>query len=1029
MPCGNNCNDIQVKIPHLKTTSDYSIVSIPYQPEAYVTPGGNELVSLYVDDKYSPLISLPFPVCFYDSVYSSVVVSSNGMLTFDASRAGGSASFRTLDPIPHSFYPPASIMGIHTDLDPRLGASPNDRKIEWRFEGIAPFRKFIVSYYHLGMFGASTSFCSRDAAGNPVSPTTFQIVIYEQSGLIDIFIENKTCHTTSTGGRVILGVQNWQKNKGVAAPNKNATVWPDVSNEAWRFVPSGSVSRFSKAEIYDITGVLLQTTTPADTSTSTPGVLDINFNNICFPGASREFVIKTYYTPCPTGNPLIITDTITALKGDLVTSTSSSAADCSPTGSATITLPAGGGPYTFTIGTNPPVTSLNNSYTFTGLIAGTYTLAGTNASGCSATKNVTVGINGTLNIQVTPTGASCSGINNGTIVLTPQNGIPPFQYNINNGAYQTSNTFSNLAPGIYIIGAKDSSGCVVANYSATVPGGMPVTASATLVNVSCNGGNSGSITVSLSNNAVAPLQYSLDGTTYQSSNTFNGLGAGNYTVYFKDANNCGGMQTFTITQPAALTQVITKEDALCNGQSNGRITVTAGGGQPGYQYSIDGVNYQAGNTFNVAANNYTVYVKDAAGCIVTGTATINQPAALSISAHTQDATCNGGADGKITVTAGGGTAAYQYSIDGAGFQTSNVFNVTRGNYTITVKDANGCIATTSAAVELTNNLTLSLPADTTICEGTAVQLSTNTNATQFSWSQAVSLNNATIANPIATPRDTTQYILTATLGACSVKDSVIVMVNSAPIADAGNNDEVCFGQGYVLQGNGGVSYEWLSTTYFNAGNTAVTQNPAITASQTTTYALMVTDAAGCKSLQPASVTITVTPPISVRASPKDTVVAKGDVFQLNATSAVIDYIWSPGFGLDNPAKQAPIVTVDRDITYVVTAYTGAGCKGTDTVTIKVYNGPEIYVPTAFTPNGDGKNDLLRPFPVGIKELRFFRVYNRWAQLVFQTSRLNAGWDGKISGILQPVATYVWVLEGVTKDGKVISKKGTTTLIR
>ena len=97
--------------------------------------------------------------------------------------------------------------------------------------------------------------------------------------------------------------------------------------------------------------------------------------------------------------------------------------------------------------------------------------------------------------------------------------------------------------------------------------------------------------------------------------------------------------------------------------------------------------------------------------------------------------------------------------------------------------------------------------------------------------------------------------------------------------------------------------------------------------------------------------------------------------------------------------------------------------------MRVYKGPDIYVPTGFTPNGDGKNDKFTPFPVGIKSYKYFRVFNRWGQLIFSTTKLHDGWDGKLGGREQPSGAYVWMIEGVTKDDRVITKKGTVTLIR
>jgi gliding motility-associated-like protein len=115
--------------------------------------------------------------------------------------------------------------------------------------------------------------------------------------------------------------------------------------------------------------------------------------------------------------------------------------------------------------------------------------------------------------------------------------------------------------------------------------------------------------------------------------------------------------------------------------------------------------------------------------------------------------------------------------------------------------------------------------------------------------------------------------------------------------------------------------------------------------------------------------------------------------------------------------------------YTLTATTGSGCKGVDEVNVKVYKGPEIYVPTAFTPNNDGLNDILKAIPVGIKEFRYFVVYNRWGQRVFYTNDANKGWDGKLSGTEQGNDSFIWMAEGVDDGGNKVVRKGTVVIVR
>lgn len=148
----------------------------------------------------------------------------------------------------------------------------------------------------------------------------------------------------------------------------------------------------------------------------------------------------------------------------------------------------------------------------------------------------------------------------------------------------------------------------------------------------------------------------------------------------------------------------------------------------------------------------------------------------------------------------------------------------------------------------------------------------------------------------------------------------------------------------------------------------------------------------------------------------------------NSANTIL-FNWSPTTGLSNASSSSPIATVKDDITYIVFANTTEGCTASDTVNIKVFKGSAIYVPTAFTPNNDGKNDVLRPLYIDVKKVYFFRIYNRWGQLVFSSTTPGEGWDGKVKGIAQATGTYVWLLKAEDLVGKIYQLKGTSTIIR
>ncbi|MEO7049591.1 MAG: T9SS type B sorting domain-containing protein [Ferruginibacter sp.] len=219
-------------------------------------------------------------------------------------------------------------------------------------------------------------------------------------------------------------------------------------------------------------------------------------------------------------------------------------------------------------------------------------------------------------------------------------------------------------------------------------------------------------------------------------------------------------------------------------------------------------------------------------------------------------------------------------------------------------------------------------------------------------------------------------------------------------------------------------------TYLDNANSS---NPVVMKPQSTiTYKLKVKDANQCQSLNDVSATITVTAPVKVFAG-NDTSVVLNQPFRLNATDAnhsgIVHFEWQPATYLDNPFIQSPVSTPSGNISYRVTASTLAGCEGTDDINIKVYKGPEIYVPTAFTPNGDGLNDFLKAIPIGIKKFGYFVVYNRYGEKVFYTEDANKGWDGKYKNVDQPLGSFTWVAQGLDDKGKIIYIKGVVTLIR
>ena len=196
------------------------------------------------------------------------------------------------------------------------------------------------------------------------------------------------------------------------------------------------------------------------------------------------------------------------------------------------------------------------------------------------------------------------------------------------------------------------------------------------------------------------------------------------------------------------------------------------------------------------------------------------------------------------------------------------------------------------------------------------------------------------------------------------------------------------------------------------------------------YTVTIRDSYGLKGATTA--TIIDIPPGKVFAG-NDTSIAINQPVQLHAADVsgqgYTIFNWSPPVGLNDPSLQNPITTLQNSTTYTVIATAPNGCQGTASITLKVYPGPEIYVPNAFTPNGDGKNDILKAIPIGLSRFKYFSVYNRFGERIFYTNNAGTGWDGYLAGHALNTDTFVWVAEGIDGSGRTILRKGTVVLIR
>jgi gliding motility-associated-like protein len=1030
LPCAVNCTPITLRVPHIKQSSDYLLQNIPFSIQPLVSPSGTELPILYTDDEFSQVIPMPFNFCFYDSIFSKLVVGSNGVITFDTTNADPCSNAWELDfstSLPFSggaqcdasdiYVPRASISGAYHDIDPSITNMHPNRRIEYRIEGTAPSRRMIISFNDIALF----SFSCNNLTCNQ------QIILYEGTNIVEVNIKDKPTCSSWNDGLAIIGIQNWAQNRAVAVQGLNPGV-RDITNASYRFLPIAGTSRFIRSELLLNNAVVAL----GDTSTPVLGELQINFPSVCPVTVASQYVIRTIFSNCSGGPNLERLDTVNITRSNTLNATASftQAVCASPTGSITVNVPPGVGapPYQYSINGGP----LQNSNTFPNLAAGTYSVFVKDNIVCQQTLTVTVtsvtGITGTA--SGTPT--SCAGVNNGSVTATPTSGVSPYTYSLNGGPSQTGNVFNGLAPGNYTVTFIDFNGCL-GTATATVPQGNGLTSTSTQVNPPCAGINSGSLTVTPTN-GTGPYTFSLNGGPSQNSPSFTGLGPGTNTVTITDFVGCTGTRNVVLVPTAPVTVSAVVRNVNCFGEANGRIILTAGDGTAPYQYSSNGGgNYQVSDTFNnLIAGTYNIRIRDFNGCFKDTAIEVTQPPLLTLAVVTTDATCNGN-DGVITLTANGGTPNYDYSIDsGFNYQSSNIFTDSIGVYNyLFVKDSQGCTATASTVIALNDTMRLELGPDTTICEWNTVTFAPQTNAqtTQFVWTPNIDLSDDSIANAVATPHFDIRYVLTARWGVCERKDTIGVNVKLKPIANAGLDTTICWKSPAVLRGSvirvsGPVSFLWSPPGRLLDSSMAVTPAQPDT---TQLYVLEVSDNYGCGFKVYDSVLITQLPPVAADAG-RDTIAVEGMPHQLFGAGGVT-YVWTPAGVLDNPFAQSPRATIFNDTRFTVYVQNTAGCLGTDEVLVKVYKGPTYYIPNAFSPNGDGLNDVFRPTPVGIVRTNFFRVFNRYGELMFETRENRKGWDGVYKGKKQDQGTYTWVISGLTREGRTLEMKGTVILIR
>lgn len=296
----------------------------------------------------------------------------------------------------------------------------------------------------------------------------------------------------------------------------------------------------------------------------------------------------------------------------------------------------------------------------------------------------------------------------------------------------------------------------------------------------------------------------------------------------------------------------------------------------------------------------------------------------------------------------------------------------------------------------------------------------------YTWTQISgdpgSLSATDIPNPVANPTNTSSYVVsTISKFDCVITDTVTINV-SLMNTTVSPDTAVCDGQSVNLSATGGENYVWTPSQDVIL---PTSPNTVAAPKATTTFTITIIDSVGCRDDK--TTTVTINPLPVVDAGPDENILI-GQSVTLNGSGGP-GWSWTPSEGLNDATIGSPVATPLWTTTYYLDVVDPNGCRGMDSMTIYVESIDDLYVPTAFTPNNDGVNDLYFPIPKGIVDLIEFKIFNRWGQQVFYTNDFANAWDGKHNGEPQEIGTYIYLIRGYDYVGELVVRKGNLVLLR
>jgi gliding motility-associated-like protein len=753
----------------------------------------------------------------------------------------------------------------------------------------------------------------------------------------------------------------------------------------------------------------------------------------------QNLVAGTYNILVTDTNGCTTTTTSTLTQPSILsasTSTTPSYCDGGTNGSITLNAQGGTSPYAYQWSNGFSSASNNN------LSSGTYSITITDANGCTLQQTAIVTNVPSPTISgLTTVNNSCYQQGDGSLTVIASSGTAPYSYAISGVTSNQSNgNFTNLFAGSYTAVITDANGCVIDSlFSISEPLDLAINISTS--GSICSGSNG---TVSISGvGGTTPYQYSNNnGISFQPSGVFNNLMAGTYPIMITDANGCSSSTIASVADsPGPILLAVSSTNATCNGYSDGTVVVSISGGTSPIEFQVNNGTSQTSPSFNaLPAGSYNILVTDANGCTTTASSSITQPQPISISAAGSSQICIGGT-ANISASANGGNGGYVFTWNNGLIGANQAVSPSSTTiYTVSVTDSLGCPgASTSLNIGVYPPLQLVITPNDTICEGQSSTIVAQASGGDggpynYQWAGMAGTTNSQNVSPLVS----TSYTVSVTDG-CTTPMAVAtsqVIVNPLPAVDFSLNPAqgcapltVDFTN--ISSAGNGSQFYWN----FGDNNTSTAYSPTHVYTEPGTYSvtLKAITAAGCQRqvILPDTVHVWPVPVADIIATPPVASILYPVIQFRDGGVGANSWSWNFGDGSPLGSGQSTTHTYELPNTYDVTLYVmnQYGCRDTAYTRVTIENENTIYVPNAFTPNGDGTNDVFNVYGMGISS-GTMNIFNRWGQMVYSTENLEKGWNGEdeLSGKMCSIGVYVYRIDLATYSGAKRTLFGRVSLV-